>query len=420
MDNEKKKEIDFKPSNWLYIFLFIYYSIWLLQSYGAISHYITFGFDSFQAYGFVEWLYFGLFIVSGIYSFYAVIKTLRGDKDCITSLKWSLMLVFIYTLMDPTRGQIPTYNIATWLAVFLVRPLFYMVFYLYLCFAKGIKRRFPKAYRKFGPSGWVWIGLMIAFLGVGIYGGWQQYNIGKYCKPVDVDCLNLSKGEVSDGYILFNSDREWVKWEGGTDTLYIDERIETLPTIMSADSVSELYIFSGRCDKADARTYNQVIVASLGSLAKSIDGEYSKMREVAFVDTIVSGNRVMSTIYETTVDSIPAYFDVVMITEVKSPKCCVIVRADKKPIEQFWAVDFANGIQFDLQKVSQSKDNEKSRNAKNKDSYRTAKSKQKTDTNMFASLFHRIGPRHLFCIVTLKNDEREITYRESDHVFYNL
>lgn len=420
MDNEKEKEIDFKPSNWLYIFLFIYYSIWLLQSYGAISHYITFGFDSFQAYGLVEWLCFGLFIVAGIYSFYAVIKTLRGDKDCITSLKWSLMLALIYTLMDPTRGQIPTYNIATWLAVFLVRPLFYLVFYLYLCFAKGIKRRFPKAERKFGPSGWVWVGLMIAFLGVGIYGGWLQYDISKYCKPVDVSCLNLNKGEVCDGHILFNSDRKWVKWTEVADTLYVDERIETLPTIMSADSVSEIYISSGRCDKADARTYNQVIVASLGSLSQKIEGKYGKMREVAFADTIVSGNRVMSTIYETTIDSIPAYFDVVMITEVKSPKCSVIVRADKMPIETFWAVDFAKDVQFDLQKVSQSKDNEKSHNGKNKDSHRTAKRKQQTETNMFASLFHRIGPRHLFCIMTLKNDESEITYRKSDHVFYNL
>lgn len=420
MDNEKEKEIDFKPSNWLYIFLFIYYSIWLLQSYGAISHYITFGFDSFLSYGLVEWLCFSLFIVAGIYSFYAVIKTLRGDKDCITSLKWSLMQVFIYTLMDPTRGQIPTYNLATWLAVFLVRPLFYLCFYLYLCFAKGIKRRFPKVERKFGPSGWVWVGLMIAFLGVGIYGGWQQYEISKYCKPVEVDCLNLNKGEVCDGYILFNSDREWVKWKEGTDTLYIDERIETLPTLMSADSVSKIYISSGRCDKPDARTYNQVIVASLGFLSKSIDGEYGKMREVAFVDTIVSGNRVMSTIYETSFDSIPAYFDVVMITEVKSSKCCVIVRADKMPIEPFWAIDFANDVQFDLQKVSQSKDNKKSRNAKNKDSHRTAKRKQQTEANMFASLFHRIGPRHLLGIMTLKNDEREITYRKSNHVFYNL
>ena len=419
MDNEEE-EIVFKPSNWLYIFLFIYYSIWLLQSYGAISHYLTFGFDSFRAYGSVEWLCFALFIVAGIYSFYAVIKTLRGDRDCITSLKWSLMLVFIYTLLDPTRGQIATYNIATWLAVFLVRPLFYLAFYLYLCFAKGIKRRFPKAEREFRPSGWVWVGLMIAFLCVGVYAGWQQYNISKYCKPVDVASLHLNKGEVSDGYVLFNSDRKWEKWRNRADTLYIDERIETLPTLMSTDSVSKFYIASGRCDKSDARTYNQVIVASLGFLSKNIDGVYGKLREVSFTDTIVSGNRVMSTVYETTIDSVPAYFDVAMITEVKSPKCCVIVRADKRPIKPYQAVDFANNVRFDLQKVAKSEDNEDDSNAKNKSSHRTAECKQQAEANMFATLFHSVCPRHLFRKVTLKYHEREITYRKCNDVFYNL
>lgn len=420
MDNEKEKEIDFKPSNWLYIFLFIYYSIWLLQSYGAISHYLTFGFDSFLTYGLVEWLYFGLFIIAGVYSFYAVIKTLRGDKDCITSLKWSLMLVFIYTLLDSTRGQIATYNIATWLAVFLIRPLFYLVFYLYLCFAKGIKRRFPKVERKFGPSGWVWVVLMIAFLCVGVYAGGQQYNVSKYCKPVDVASLNLNKREVSDGYIVFKSDREWRKWTESADTLYIDDRIETLPTVMSTDSVSEIYISSGRCDKADARTYNQVIVSSLGSISKDKHGNYGKMKEVSFTDTIVSGNRVMSTIYEKTIDSIPTYFDVVMITEVKSPKCSVIVRADKRSIETSWAIDFAHDIQFDLQNIAKGKDNEDCGNTKDKDSNRAAKRKQQTETNMFASFFHRVCPRHLFRIMTLKYDKREITYRKSNYIFYNL
>lgn len=420
MDNEKEKEIDFKPSNWLYIFLFIYYSIWLLQSYGAISHYLTFGFDSFLTYGLVEWLCFGLFIIAGVYSFYAVIKTLRGDKDCITSLKWSLMLVFIYTLLDSTRGQIATYNIATWLAVFLIRPLFYLVFYLYLCFAKGIKRRFPKVERKFGPSGWVWVVLMIAFLCVGVYAGGQQYNVSKYCKPVDVASLNLNKREVSDGYIVFKSDREWRKWTESADTLYIDDRIETLPTIMSTDSVSEIYISSGRCDKADARTYNQVIVSSLGSISKDKHGNYGKMKEVSFTDTIVSGNRVMSTIYEKTIDSIPTYFDVVMITEVKSPKCSVIVRADKRSIETSWAIDFAHDIQFDLQNIAKGKDNEDCGNTKDKDSNRAAKRKQQTETNMFASFFHRVCPRHLFRIMTLKYDKREITYRKSNYIFYNL
>lgn len=418
MDNEK--EINFKPSTWLYIFLFIYYSVWLIQSFGAVSHYLTFGLDSFLSYGIVEWMYFVLFIIAGVYSFYAVIKALRGDNDCITSLKWSLVLVFIYTLMDPIRAQIPTYDLLTYCVAFFLRPAFYLIFYLYLCFAKGIKRRFPKSERRFGPSGWVWIGLMLACVAVGVYGGWQQYQISKYCKRVSVESLNLKQGEVSDGYVLFTSQREWDKWSQPSDTLYIEDKIETFPTIMSVDSVSRIYLASGRCDKPEARTYNQVLVASLGTLSANTDGEFGKLKEISFTDTIVSGKRVFSTTYETTVDSIPAYFDVMMVVDVNSPKCCVAIMVDNTPIDYNWAISFVKRLQFDLQSVAKCKDDEEGNNSENKNPDRTAYDKNQSDSNMFASLFHRIGPRHLLCIMTLKYHERKAYYRKSDNVFYNL
>lgn len=417
MDSEKEKEITFKPSNWLYIFLFLYYSVWILQSFGAISHYITFGFDSFIEYGTVDWLCFVLFIISGVYSFYAVIKTLRGDRDCITSLKWSLIIVFLYTFLNPIRGQIATYNILTWSIVFLIRPLFYLTFYLYLCFAKGIKFRYPKTDRRFGPSGWVWAGIMVVFLCVGVYAGWQEYQISNYCRRVDVTVLNLTPGEVSDGYVRFTSQRMWDKWTQQSDTLYIEDRIETLPTIMSVDSAGRIYIASGRCEKPDARTYNQVLVASLETLSENTTGEFSKLKEISFTDTIVSGKRVFSTAYETTVDSKPAYFDVMMVVEVNTTKCCVAIRIDQSPIDCNWAVSFAEGLQFDLDNVANGKNNEDGNNAKNKNPYRTAYGKNQSDANMFASLFNRICPRHFFSIVTLKNHEREITYRKSDNIF---
>ena len=411
MDNEKENEIDFKPSNWLYIFLFIYYSTWLLQSCGAISHYITFGVDSFQAYGLVEWLCFGLFIAAGVYSFYAVIKTLRGDKDCITSLKWSLMLVFVYTLMEPARSQIPTYNIATWLAVFLARPLFYLVFYLYLCIAKGIKRRFPKADRQFGPSGWVWVGLIIAFLGVGIYGEWQQYCIGIYCSPVDVGCLNLNRGEVSDGYVIFNSGRKWEDWGSTEKFIRIDQRLIAEPTLISADSVCQIYLYSGRCDKPDARTYNQVIVKTLGT---------GKFKEMSYTDTIICGKRLFYTHFESKTNTFPEYLDVTMLIDSISPKCSVFVRCSTEELSKPWSVALAQSASFNLKNVAKSENDKHGNNAQDEHAHGTAKRKQQTETNMFASLFHRIGPRHLLCIMTLKYHERKAYYRKSDNVFYNL
>lgn len=417
MDNEKEKEIEFKPSTWLYIFLFIYYSVWLMQSFGALTHYFTFGFDSFLTFSSLEWMYFALFLLAGVYSFYAIIKTLRGDRDCITSLKWSLILVFIYTLMDPIRGQIATYDILTWSVAFCIRPLFYLIFYLYLCFAKGIKRRYPKDERRFGPSGWIWSGLITSFICVGIYGGWQQYQVSQYCKRIDLASMMLSPGEVTDGYVLFQSDRKWEKWIGATDTLYIDDRIETLPTLMSVDSVSRIYLASGRSERPDARTYNQVLVASMSFFSEKINGNYGKVKELSFTDTIVSEKRLMSTTYETIIDSVPAYFDVLMLSDIKSPKCCVVCYVDKRPIIKEWAIDFADGLQFDLNNITKGKDDENCDNPKYENSHRTAYGKHKSESNMLASLFQRISPSHLFCIMALKHYEGEITDRKCENVF---
>lgn len=232
MDSEETESIDFKPSRWLYIFLFIYYSIWLMQSFGAISLYINYGFDDLHTFGPLEWCSGILFIIAGIFSFYGVIKTLRGDKDCITALKWSLILVLLYSLTNPIRGQIATYNILWWSIFFFSRPAFYLVFYLYLLFAKGIKRRYPKSERRFGPSGWVWSSLLTAFVGIGAYGAYLENKTSAYCKPVDTALLQLKPGEISDGYVVFNSVRKWTQWKNHTDTLYIehiDEILDTYP-----------------------------------------------------------------------------------------------------------------------------------------------------------------------------------------------
>ena len=409
MDNEK--EIDFKPSTWLYIFLFIYYSVWLLQSFGAISHYITYGLDSFKAHGLIEWLYFALFFVSGIYSFYAVIKTLRGDKDCITSLKWSLMLVFAYTLLNPTRGQIPTYDLATWLTIFLVRPLFYLVFYLYLCFAKGIKRRYPKVERKFGPSGWVWVGLMFAFLGVAVYGVWQQRNIDLYCKPVEVYCLTLNKGDVCDRYIIFKSSREWENWDSPDKSIQIDERLFAEPTLISADSVCQIFLYSGRCDKPDARTYNQVIVNTLGA---------RELKELTYTDTIIGGKRMFYSCFESKANTFPEYLDVTLLIDSISPKCSIFVRSGSDAISPSWSVELARDVRFDLKNVANREYDKHCNHTQDKHTNGAPKRKHQTEANMSGSLFHRFCPRHFLCITTLKNNEGEITYRESDNIFYNL
>ena len=415
---QEEKEIEeFKPSGWLYVFLFIYYSIWILQGYGAILHYCTFGFESFEQYGLLEWLSFPVWLVAAFYSLYAVIKTLRGDPDCITSLKWSLVIVFLYTCFDQTRGQIATYNIWVWCSVFFARPLFYLAFYLYLCFAKGIKRRYPKIERRFGPSGWVWVGILTTFLAIGVYGAFQQYETDQYCKKIDVAHLNLRHGEVCDGYAFFISDRKWREWKEPSDTLWIDERIETLPTMESVDSISRIYLMSGQCHKPDARTHNQTIVSTLGLLKQN--GIKGNIQEISFTDTIINGNKLMATTFAIS-DSIRAYFTVMNITESISPKSSVFVRIDKDNYDTGWATRLAKSIRFDLQNISKSKDDKESDNAQHSQSNRIGDRNNKADANMLTSFQQSFFPRFLIGVMHTKNRERKIAKSECYNVVYYL
>lgn len=402
-----EKEIEeFKPSGWLYIFLFIYYSIWLLHGFGAISHYCTFGFDEFQKYGLTEWLFFPVYLIAAFYSLYAVIKTLRGDADCITALKWSLVIIFFHTGYDDSRGQIATYNIWVWSIVFFARPLFYLIFYLYLCFAKGVKLRYPKEDRRFAPSGWVWIGILISFIAIAVFAGIKQYKISQYCKKVDISQLNLQRGEISDGYILFNSDREWTEWSQPADTLWIDGRIETLPTLMSVDSTSMVYLASGQCHKPDARTHNQIIVASFGLLRQN--GIRGGLREVSFTDTIIDGNKLMSTSFELNNDSTNVHFTVMNITDSISPKCGVFVRIDRGDYKPRWAVEFAKGVRFDLKNIAEGKNNECGNNTKHSQAYRISNRYHQPYANLLATLNKSSLPWFFVGVVYTKNREREV------------
>lgn len=301
--------------------------------------------------------------------------------------------------------------------MFFARPLFYLAFYLYLCFAKGIKRRYPKVERRFSPSGWVWIGILTAFVAIGIYGGIKQYEISQYCKKVDVAKLNLPEGEVSDGYVLFNSDREWREWKQPADTLWIDERIETLPTMESADSTSMIYLMSGQCYKPDSRTHNQIIVSTLGLLRQNeIKGS---LQEICFTDTIINGNKLMATTF-VVADSIPAYFTVMNITDSISPKSCVFVRIDKGNYDAGWTTQMAKSIRFDLQNISQSKYDKESDDPKHNQSNRIGYRDNHTDANLLAALQQSLFPRFFIGVMHPKNREREIAEGECYDVVYYL
>ena len=256
------------------------------------------------------------------------------------------------------------------------------------------------------------------FMAIAVFSGIKQYKISRYCKKVDISQPNLQKGEISDGYILFNSDREWTEWSQPADTLWIDERIETIPSLMSVDSTSMIYLASGQCLKPDARTHNQIIVASLGILRQNeLKGD---LKEIAFSDTTVNGNKLMATSFELSNDSIKAYFMVMSITDSISPKCGVFVRIDKEGYDLDWPVSFGKGIRFDLQNIAKGKDDEKGDNAKHSQAYRIGNRDNQPYAYLFATLDKSNLPWLFVRVMHTKDCEREIADGKCYYIFEYL
>lgn len=409
---EKKEIVTFRPSATIYVLLFIFYAIWILQAFGIIGFHVTFGFDDLQEYGMKEWLIIPLACVGGFFCFYSVIKILRGDKDCITALKWALMYSFLYTFFNTQRAQIPTNNILYFSIIFLVRPLFYLFFYLYLCFSKGIKRRYPKSERHFFPSGWIWTAITIYLIGFIGYFGYETYQTYQFCKRVSLENLVLSDGEISDGYIAFKSNKNWIASTVGLDTIYIgDDKVACEQTMETTDSICSIILFSGRSEKQDIRTHNQILTKLLAVMDKDI-------LEQSFCDTIVNDKHLIFTSFITKPELKSKTFTVATIFDTNSPKCAVFTSKFKGADNQEWLMEILLSIHWNLQSIAYGKYQKDSDDYKKDITYRTGNNEKQTDADMFASFLNGCTPSLLFGEVLLEHHKREITYSQSYNPFY--
>ncbi|MGM9815656.1 MAG: hypothetical protein ACI304_01185 [Lepagella sp.] len=426
--NQEQGRIDkFKPSAWLYIFLFIYYSAWVISAIGTILSFAKSGMEMIEGCGIKEYASGVVMLLAALYCLYAVIKTLRGDRDCITSLKWSVIMCLLYSLMNPTRvsggmSDSPFHSI-----LYFSLPTLYLIFYLYLSFSKGIKRRYPKPDRRFRPSGYVWLGILGLMMIVGGYSVYIEMKEARHCRCADLYDLPLKAGVMSDGYVMFKTaeDWEWYARFETADTLWKSDQIETLPTIMSSDSTSLVYISSGRCYNQPERSYNWVLTRIPYMLKESYGREVldkidiSKIRELSHLDTVVRGNRMLSTGFEVKIDSVMRYVRISMICEKGHTKCVVLTRIDKEKDSQKWEIEMARSIRFDLQEIAE-RHNDKN---DNKEHHQHTDGVPEDDYSpleaMDDTLAYSLTPRESACIASLQQDKGEVAKCEEKQIFYD-
>ena len=400
MAAEKKIEL-FKPSKWLYIFVFIYYSIWIIQGCWLVNHYYTYGLDEFNKYDPIDWLFFPLVI----FGLYAIIKTLKGDQDCITALKFSLIITCFYCILSIFQGH-STYVSYLWNNGFFLYLLFYCLFFIYLCFSKSIRIRYPKYQRKFTPSGWIWSGLLIIFISWVSYGDYQRNLINDYCRKIEPENLLLSKNEVSDGFTLFNSELDWKTSQNSDNPIFEDDILTVFYTLNSHDSKSSIHLLSGRSEENSQRIHNRIVY--LSSQLLNDHNENYEVKEISFDDRNVKQGRLLTSKFELTKDTTTSYGAVITLFDNKSPKICNFFYDSSEPIAKEHIDKLIDSIRFDLS-TKQSNNDKKSDYAQNRQTYRIGQCEYKTVTNVLSAFFNGILPGQFICKMFLKDNERHIT-----------
>lgn len=362
MEEEKRIE-PFKPSGWLYIFLFLYYCILIIQSYAIISDYLATGIGFYQQFGPIDWIITALNILVFINCFYAVIKTLRGDTDCLTALKWSLVISFLCAFPNSTRrlftyvDSVPS----SWIWLIFAVPVFLIIFFSYLCLSKGIKIRYPGKLRRFSPSGWIWTGLTGVIVAIVCFVEYREYQMDSYCSRGDISRLVLRPQEVSDGYVVFCSDRKWETSNDFETALVNDGSLLLYPGLLSIrDNNDEIYSFSGRSDSPPTRTHNKAIYHLINYLLG--ENKYETYKEISHMDSIGIDKRIITTAFEVTAEGGTDYFiSISSVFDSQSPKMTTFFQINNEfDIDQLHKL--TKSVNFDLNKFKKSKDDEAGKN----------------------------------------------------------
>lgn len=136
------------------------------------------------------------------YAFAAVCAGLKESRSALFALRISSIYVLLYYLSQLflTGTVCKLYLIATSALALFVCKLF---------FSSGLLALFPKESRKLGALGWIGVLLYSLPLILYIIVDMQSIDAKLFSKGVNVEGLNMSDNEVSDGLMLFRPIGSW-------------------------------------------------------------------------------------------------------------------------------------------------------------------------------------------------------------------
>ena len=170
------------------------------------------------------------------YSFWAIILSLKESRCAIPCLKLCSPFLFLSILFNGMT-RISGFSFGTFWGPLLIWS-FPLIFYIYLCTSKTLKKDYPKEGRRLGLPGTIGILLYILLVLVPAQMVVNEAKKSIDKKKVDLSKIELFDGEMTDGRVIFKPKETW-----------------QLDSITTPLSLEDVFWFRDTLRKSVARVY---------------------------------------------------------------------------------------------------------------------------------------------------------------------
>lgn len=285
-----------------------------------------------------------LYIVWLCLSFWSIIRMLKGKADCVSSIKWTLvisLIISIYYLFLSLGKAV----LIHWSFVLpsLFKIALFVGFLVYLAKSKSFKEQYPLAERRYSPGGWIWTLFMVICIGLFGYTCYTEIVKEAKSKAINPADLSIPADAHCDGIVLFISQDNWdsIKHK----MIDLDDEEQDVNVFKSANDSVFNYVWSG-CSPTSSHANYMTILLQTRPMSDSL-----LIGEVYSTDTIVDKDYYYIDQYCYKKDSLTYLWTFSVRFDSNSRKYCAFSRCvphANEDAEYKKSLSFLKSITFDL------------------------------------------------------------------------
>lgn len=287
-----------RPSRWFTVQLFLFMMAIFLLAIGQFTSLPVFMNDTINPIE-TKVLLFSVIIDILVYSyaFLSIYKALQGKPYCISMLRLSVFYIFVQFIfkMREMMGSGSLFHSY----MFLLPAIFFILFLVYLLKSKHLNTYVPKTKREFGI--WGCIGLllyvMVFIMYAYVFGG--ELIKRSNSLPMELSSVVIKEGETTDGLTAFMPLKTWL-----VDTVVIGNVKDGFVHSYHSEHNQDIHVTSLIAD-CNTKIHYYLLLNRLkpNQLSDSV-----RLKEMAYKDSVINGNRYYLNTYSFINDGDTAYW----------------------------------------------------------------------------------------------------------------